>query len=197
MALSPAQRVDADGKSYGGFRQDHEYTHISGLVVMPVLGPVSKHRILRLHSGYGTRRVTFDAIRTGAPPSIPAAVDTPGDTLIQAVVTPSLPRPNEQAVGFDWQVQGEYLYVQNTPRVAGVNAFPTGNHAFATFPQSTLASDQIGNYVTSAIFANPGGDPTDAISEYAFARAQVSGTGTVTWPYTFIPAAASSTHLIA
>lgn len=195
MAITPEQRLDPDSGSHTEYKQDNDYTYDSGLVVMPVLGLTPKHRVIRLHSGVGMRTVTWRASRTGAPPIIPAAVDTDGDKLLGTVVTPVLPAPNEQAKGYNWLVTGEYTFVQTTPRIAGTNAFPTGNYPYIVSPQCDVGADLIGSQAASIIRNNPGTDVTDQITELAVQRAPVSN-GVVTWPFTVLPAAASSTHLI-
>lgn len=201
MALSQQHRTDPDGSSYNEYSQDHEYTYKSGLAVMPVLGATPAHRVLRLHSGFGMRRVSWSAGRTGSPPMLPAMANTSGDTFLGGRVTPVLPNPNEPAAGYNWAVTGEYLYVQNSPRIVGENAFPTGNYPFVVSPQARVASELIGNDVVALVNAtSPSVDPTDAVSELiseAVRENFVSGTGVVTWPFTLIPAVASSTHIIA
>lgn len=201
MSLSQQQRTDPDGASYSEYSQDHEYTYQSGLAVMPVLGNSPRHRVLRLHSGLGMRRVSWSTARRGQPPMLPAMSDTAGDTFIGGRVTPVLPNPNEPAAGYNWAVTGEYVYVQNNPRIVGENALPTGNYPFVVSPQARIASDLIGDDVVALVNAtSPSVDPTDAVSELisdAVNENFVSGTGVVTWPFTIIPAVASSTHIIA
>lgn len=198
MPLSLAQRTDPDRASYNEYSQDHEYTYKSGLAVMPVLGNTPRHRVLRLHSGFGMRRVAWSTSRRGSPPMIPTMSDTAGDTFLSGTVTPVLPNPNDNSGGYNWAVSGEYLFVQNSPRIAGVNALPTGNYPFVVSLQGGIGSDLIGSETLEEIaLLSPSVDPTDTISELMVTHTPVSPSGTVVWPFTVLPAVASSTHIIA
>jgi hypothetical protein len=197
MASTPRPRLDNEAASYAGYHAKNDYSHDLGVVVMPVASATPAHRLIRLHGGVGYRTVRWEARRVGAPPTIPAAGDTGGDTLLATHVVPHLPVP-DTAGGYDWIVGGEYTFVQNAPRVAGVNAFPAGEHPFQTV-QSKIATNIVGSYGRS-ILSQAQGELTvavvDRFTEYMTGQSYRGADGVPVWPLTVLPAAASSTHII-
>ncbi len=135
----PTSVESAGFGDYTGYDQTHEFVTVPGVVQVPVASRSAAHRLIRLHGGYGKRITRFAASRFGRPPVMPAAADTNGDTLLGTTVIPSLPRPNNQANGYDWKVSGEYTFAQNAPRVPGVDTFPVGSHPYALPAQQTMA----------------------------------------------------------
>lgn len=189
-------RVDPDGGSYRGLHQWHKYTNVRGLIVLPVASTDSQHVVIRLHGGYGTRTVRWDHRRLGMPPMIPAAADTDGDTILSETVMPHLPQHNPQNHQYDWRVEGEYTYVQNSTRIAGQNAFPAGNHPYLVLPQANAAQSVVA--VLSETDLNTVPNPADYITETAIANLPTADNadGTMQWPLTMLPAALTSTHII-
>lgn len=195
MSLSQQRRVEGEAGSYRDYSQDHVYSHDHGLVVLPVAGRAAGHRVIRLHGGIATRTVNWSASRGGRPPLIPAAADTNGDTLLSSTIVPTLPRVNAQARSYDWSVSGTYVYVQNTPRVPGVNAFPAGNHPYAVLPQAALAAGELPSNLMTPGYS---GNRADAQTEYLTGQGghNPENAGYTSWPLTVLPAAYSSTHII-
>lgn len=196
MSVDQTVRLDPDAGSYREEQQDHAYEHDQGLCVLPVAQATSKHRVIRLHGGYGMRRVTWSSARVGCPPMIPAAANTTGDTLLSATVVPSLPTIDKANDAYSWVVRGEYLYVQNAPRVAGENAFPAGNRPYLVLPQAQFGGDLIENYGDAIQQAdNPDDALTEAVGD-AYDTDLRGEDGSVFWPFTTVPAFLSSTHII-
>lgn len=184
-----------DGKSYDGVQQRHAYETDGGFLVCPVAGRTPKFRRIRLHGGVGYRRVHWSMDRQGKPPFIPAATDISNtDLLLSTVVQPSLPSPQPEQGGYQWHVEGEYLFVQQTPRVAGVNAFPTGGFPFVITPNDQLASQLVSQYA-AAFGAVLGGAAAVTMTPEMLYNAVGLKALTQTdyvWPFTAIPAAFSS-----
>lgn len=201
MAIEVQSRIDPDPSSYSAgreYRQEHHFSHERGVVVLPLAARVPAHRKIRLHGGYGLRKVKWRTERVGSPPMIPAAVDTATDTILCETVVPHLPQPNAQHNGFNWVVEGEYVFVQNTPRVAGENAFPTGYYPFLVEPQSSSISAVFGSYARSlySSITSDDVDKLELLTEYIFNRTSRKEDGTMFWPFTVHPAGMTSTHLI-
>lgn len=199
MSIPQGLRVDPDAGSYRGYQQDQAFEHDLGLVVLPVAsytsGSPGAHRVIRLHGGLAMRRVTWRSTRVGVPPMIPAAADSGNDTILSAVVIPSLPMPDKANGAYSWTVQGEYTYVQGTPRVAGVNAFPCGQHPYLVLPQADLAGALVEGQPALPTGATDT-FPLDRCTEYATDRATRREDGSIIWPLLALPACLSSTHII-
>lgn len=194
MPIPQELRVDGEPGSYRDYTQVHEYRNNRGLVVLPVCGCTAAHKVIRLHGGFGTRTVKWTASRGGKPPMIPAATDTYGDTLLSETVAPALPVPNSTADGYDWVVSGVYEYVQNSPRVAGVNAFPAGQHPYLVYPQAATAADMIPPIYTSPNY--PPSGRADRQTEILAQELDPESPLTGSWPMPVFPAAYTSTHII-
>lgn len=161
-------------QDYDVYQQDHKFVSVGGTVQLPVASRTAATRLIRLHGGMGKRIVTFRADRHGRPPVIPKPIDLSADTLLSHSVTPMLPRPNEQAGGYDWSVTGEYEYAQNTLREPGTDNLPTGTYPFA-LPVQTLVAGVLNDSVS-----NP--DPitvSNAVVDFT--------TGGYIWPFTDFP----------
>lgn len=194
MAIPQKSRIDTESASYMEYGAKNDYHNNRGLIVCPVAGRTAGHRVIQLHGGFGTRTVRWKAKRAGAPPVIPAAANTAGDTLLSEHVMPFQPIPDEKG-GYDWLVTGEYTFVQNAPRVAGINAFPAGEFPFMT-PQGRIAEQIVGLYGASIISQTPlTREVVDLFTEYATTQTYRTE-GVPVWPFTVLPAAASSTHII-
>lgn len=175
-------------QDYEQYGQEHEFTHIGGVVQLPVASRTADHRLIRLHGGYGKRTVRWKAKRNGRPPVIPVASGLTDDTLLNATVMPMLPRPNENAGGFDWCVSGTYEYAQNAPRIVGTDAFPVGGFPFALPIQEAVAG-QLGQTQS----------PSQNFSTYynAVGASIVDPvTGAYIWPFLALPTAFTSEGLI-
>jgi hypothetical protein len=187
----PDNMQGAGGSSYGQYTQDHSYETDPGVT--------SAHRVIRLHGGLAMRRVKWTATRTGKPPIIPTPVSTNSDRIIAHSVTTSLPTPNTQTLGYDWAVNGEYLYVQATPRIAGTHTLPTGGYPFpmgaVDSVASAIISSKIGNYTTPTVGAiNPIDSLMTAIGEDA---AHVDhDEDKYLWPFTSLPKSFTSDRIL-
>lgn len=186
-------RIETSGyKDYREYSQKNDFSHDLGLAVLPVAGRTAAHRVIRLHGGMATRTVKWRAQRDGRPPLIPAAIDSRADTLLHTVVRPSLPVMNGGG-GFDWAVEGEYTFVQNSPREAGTHTFPVGEYPFTVHPSfaagTALISGPAGEYYT-------GTDPFNTLMEYVAAKLERSPNPDWTWPLLALPSIFSSDHLI-
>lgn len=167
-----------------GYKQDHEYTHDSGVVVLPVAGRTAKHRRIRLHGGIGHRIVRWEASRLGKPPLAPKP-ETIGDTILSTCVHAHLPIPSPGSNAYLFRMSGEYVFVQDSPRVVGVNALPTGAHPYPVEPMDTVAETTLG----SALSQSP---PTtiaefDTVVEALQNRVVNSGASDFVWPLTVFP----------
>lgn len=195
-----------DATSYNGVKQIHTFETDSGYEILPVAGRVPGFRRIRLHGGIGFRRVRWSSDRTGKPPIIPQATDIgTTDLLISHTVSPSLPAPSPENNGYQWHVEGEYLYVQQAPRVPGVHAIPTGGFPFPVAPMDYTASILAGP-VISSFGGGLAGEGVSSILNGAAqatisdlynrlgAKAIASQTDYV-WPFTAIPAAFTSSSL--
>lgn len=194
MPLTPKRRIDSEAASYQGAKQNQEYTHDLGLVALPVASAGPRHRVIRLHGGMGLRRAKFRFERGGRPPVVPAAANTAGDTLLSTAVWPVC-QYNDQTKSYDWSMGGEYVYVQNAPRVCGVNAFPAGNLPFVPMgPAGRAAADLPGTLLSVGY---PAADRADAQTEHLAANGYSAESSLFSpWPLPVFPAAYTSTHII-
>lgn len=174
-------------QDYAKVEQHHEYRFVPGVVQVPLAQRTAGHRLIRLHGGYGERIVTWESQRMGRPPTIPTAEDLSTDTLLGHTITPSLPRPNETAAGFDWRVSGTYTYAQNTARVPGTDAFPVGLFPFI-LPVQDSAADALSSEAGQT-------SPSDFTAYYnALGDAIVDKTsGNYIWPFLALPTQFSET----
>lgn len=157
-----------------------EYTYHRGTTVMPLSN--GGHAVVRLHGGVGYRTMRFDYGREGRPPLLPTMADGNRDTLLSATLKPRTPTPDTND-GYNWRVSGEYVFVQNTPRVGGTDAFPAGNPPFGHFKAAKRAYD----ITPSGAIVTSGGDPVgDTINNMGSIVSQTYGTDWF-WPYTGLP----------
>ena len=126
----------AQYNDYSDYHQDNHYTYDTGLLALPVAGAESAVKIIRLHGGYGTRKLDFNMSRQGRPPIVPTMVDTPNDTFLGGSLGCALPSASQNSQGYTWTVGGEYTFIQTTPRIVGLNTFPVG-----TYPGSMTTQD--------------------------------------------------------
>lgn len=190
--------------NYADYRQDNSYEGDAGLAVMPLAQRESGHRVIRLHGGYSLRRVKWQAHRAAQPPLIPKAANTIADTLLSHTVSVPLPSPNDEYATYDWQVSGEYLYVQDYMRVPGEDPLPGGQYPFLPRPQTIQATtfgqpyaaewnadmDRM-NDPDNDEHVNPNANLIEAIAETIPVI-----DGRVWWPFTTLPSAMSSSHII-
>lgn len=190
--------VVQDGRSYGGLSQHHSFETDGGFAICPIAGRTPGFRRIRLHGGFALRRVRWSANRTGKPPFIPSATNiSTTDLLLSHTVTPSLPAPNSEVNGYEWHVEGEYLYVQVTPRIAGVDALPTGGFPFPVAPMDATANSLAGpviNAFGASLGAAAATTITPGVIYNALGVKALQGTDYV-WPFTAIPAAFTSSSL--
>lgn len=183
----------ADG--YLRYGQDHRFEHALGTLVAPSANRTGSARLLRVCGPYGTRIVSFDAARVGMPPQIPAAADTEGDTYAGSTVSLPLPVLNAQTGLWTFKAAGELLYLQNGPRVPGVDPFPTGGYPWSTsadYQAYVLARDLPG---FGAALGDP--NPSAALTVLCGDAIFNDDEGAAGWFLTSLPAQSFSSTLIA
>lgn len=188
---SPTLRLESSNfGDYKHIEQDNDFTYDSGVAVCPVATRTAAHKIIRLHGGIGFRITRWSASRDGRPPIIPAYGNAGSDRILSATVTPSLPVIDPTNSAYNWTVSGEYIYVQNSPRLAGYNTFPVGQYPFPVLPQMNMASAMLEPYF--AYYT--GADPMQNLVETA--AADIKFKQQYTWPILALPSVFSSTHII-
>lgn len=195
MAIDFASRAHgSDGAAdYTGPTQTHEYEYDSGLIPVPVAGPLDGDdnpvtRIVKVHSGFGVRRVRWAVGRSNRPPIIPAMKDElTNDRLISAVVAPELPQPDVQRGGWIFSVQGVYEYVQTVPRIAGKHTLPTGRYPYQVNPNQSIAAA-----VAGGISGLTGVTDFSTGIEVAGGALVNHQSDDYFWPFTAIPAQCST-----
>lgn len=186
MSDFAAAPTGAGAPSYTKYEQEHEYHYDNGLIALPVAGTTAKHRIIKLHGGIGTRIVKWHAQRRGKPPVIPNMDDLDYDTFLGGTVTPTLPTPDPQGIGFFWVVSGEYSYVQTRPRIAGNNTFPTGQYPFPVAPNDTIAGQLISQNISDFNDADPATEnPYDKLAQ-KLGEAVNHDNERYLWPFTVL-----------
>ncbi len=190
-----AARLDARfPQGYTAADQTNDFEYDTGVVVLPVASREAAHCLIRLHGGLGFRRAKWRAARTGNPPIIPAMGDTTGDTFLGGTASPDLPTPSRSGSGYDWVARGEYLYVQDTPRIVGTNPLPVGQHPFLCVDQAMAAAETIGNELTE--YLTQGSPDFQSVVTAAVAAVTVETDGSYSWPFLAYPTVFTSTHLI-
>lgn len=176
-------------QDYDEYQQTHEYVHVGGVVQLPVASRTSAHRLIRLHGGYGKRIVKWTASRHGRPPQIPLP-SARGDTLLNTTIAPILPRPNDQAAGYDWRVSGVYEFAQDTVRVPGTDAFPVGS-----YPWTGTVQGQAAAILATETTESP--SPSNFNAYYSDLGVQIYDpvTGAYIWPFLALPPAFSGALL--
>lgn len=172
--------------SYKDYAQSHSYTSDLGFLVLPIAQRTPGWRRIRLHGGLSFRKVHWAATRIGLPPVIPRAGDFGTDLILSHTVTPALPAPNPEHGGYNWHVEGDYLYLQGDPREIGVDSFPTGGFPFPVAPNDDIAATMVNGPVDDAELnlsdvtesINPSNDLMIELGEEA-----ISGT-LYAWPFT-------------
>lgn len=125
----------ATAGDYTSYRQSSTFDYDPGVFVMAVASRTPKTVIAQVHGGLGMRRVEVTATKRGAPPILPAAVDTDTDTLIGCNINVPLPIVDPTAATYDWAAHGVYLFVttgEDGPRVPGRDPLPLGQYPFPT-----------------------------------------------------------------
>lgn len=198
-ADDPQTRYEqTDLNSYGSYKVESTFDGDHGVAIMPLARRVAGNRMIRLHGGYGVRRVQWRAERAGVPPTIPQMVDTVADTLLSSSMTVPLPSPNAAGRGYDWIVQGEYIFGQNDLRIAGTDPFPSGAYPWVDQPQESIRAAQAGPLVQAAFDAAANGqNPNAALIEAVASDCPiVLIDGIIFWPWTSIPSIMSSNNII-
>jgi hypothetical protein len=184
---NPNAYDQAAGNQYQDFHINTAYDYDPGILVLPVAKADGTPgvEVVRLHGGFGTRRVNFGGRKTGSPLVLPAAADTDKDLLISATVVTPLPSPNPQNGQYTWTAEGEYIFVTaddvNGPRIPGVHHLPTGQYPYP-LPTQDAVAESIGDGTPGSIEKladdlrddNSGNDIPS--NEYV-------------WPFTLYPAA--------
>jgi len=176
---------------YSSAGQRHRYTDVSGLRVVARCAPGASPKVVRVHADYGMRTVTFDATRAGRPPVVPQ----PGDVTVGEVTTDvylggdfvvPTPAPNQKG-GYDWNVSGQYTYLQSVNRIPGTHSIPTGGYPFPVVPQDQIFNQMLidnGVPISPGTSASP--NPVDAAVRDLSAKT-VKHNEYYPWPLTTLP----------
>lgn len=205
----PDQIITRRGTNeYHGNQQLHTFDDVSGLRVVARAAAGSPPKLVRVHGDYGMRRVQWKSARAGRPPVVPRpediSISTPDgsfsvttDTYLGGSVDLPMPQINEKQMGYDWEVNGSYTYLQTKNRKLGTDPLPTGGFPFQVFPNDAMAARLLvdnGIQVT----VSPG-DPTvnpDALAITAIAAVLVDHGATYLWPFTTLPAQTVTSGLL-
>jgi hypothetical protein len=139
----PRKSDDVFSGSYG-LGQTHTYVYDDGVLVLPIaaaapvlpsLGepppPMPQPVVVRCHAPMAIRRVDWEARKTGRPPFVPAPPTYSGrDRFLAGGVVVSIPGVLPSRDGWNWQVGGSYLYIQQVPRLFGYDDLDTGGFPF-------------------------------------------------------------------
>lgn len=181
------------GDGYKDYTQRHDYADSPGVIVAPSSNRLGSARLLRVHGKYATRTVTWSAVRDGAPPVVPAAGDTDGDTFIGGTVSLPLPAANARDGTYTFAASGVYGYLQDTPRVPGTDPLPTGGYPYTLAVQDTVAGVRYKDEIAAAVTS---GDPNPAAYVVAAAGLAYTGSAATGWYLTGLPAQTFSPKLI-
>lgn len=121
---------------YLDYKIDTKYDRDEGLLVMPVAGPAgSAPKVIRVHQpiGYATRM--FTASKNGAPPIVPAPINTSsGDIILTSEYEVFLPQASPNQNTWIFRADGVYTYVQGSIRGSGglvaSNNYESGDYPF-------------------------------------------------------------------
>lgn len=171
---------------YEDYTQDHKYDFDSGVIVLARAGRTAGHRRIRIHGGVGSRIVRWKASRTGRPPVAPAHMDTINDRLLSSSVVAALPVAQPQSGTLLFTLEGEYRYVQTTPRLLGQNALPTGSHPYPIEPIDGAAEQKIASALSQATTITTVAQ-FDAAMTLVTNAVVNSGATEYNWPITVIP----------
>lgn len=170
--------------------QAHTYEDMPGLVVSPSANREGAARLLRVHGRAALRRVSWSASRSGAPPVLPIPENTARDTLIAATVTAAAPQPNMQTMQYMFAASGTYVYLQNEPRIVGLDPLPTGGQPYAIPDLDFVAATRYASEIKAASTAP---NPEEALVIAAAAR--FSGSSVEGWYLTGYPAQTFTTQI--
>ena len=170
--------------------QTHHYEDVPGVVVSPSANRDGDARLLRVHGRAAVRRVRWSASRAGAPPVMPIPEDTARDTLVSARVAVSAPQPNMQTMHYMFAASGEYLYLQNDPRIVGTDPLPTGGQPY---PLPDFDFVAVTRYASDIGAAQGTDNPEEALVISAGAR--FSGSADEGWYLTGYPAQTFTTQI--
>lgn len=196
------QTADVSIGLYDGYEQRSNYNRSEGVIVLPVAtqGPVSP-RIIQVHAPIGFRTVAFSGTKRGSPPMYPAIANTPtNDIILSSALDFPLPIIGGSQTQYDYQVNGEYTYVQAGPRTEINNPGASASQTQFYGPRDSNSQFQTGRYpfqpviVNALISANVGydignDDDSNAMT-YPFTPVwawATPGGPEVTDPYNFSP----------
>lgn len=147
---------------------DNTYALESGLTILPLAAvpptsppppgtaPWSPIVQLQLHAPYRLRNVSFDTLKTGGPPMVPAPQSVGAFTFLSGSLLVKSPRLDASALNFSWDIAGSYTFVEV---VASNNndGFILGSWPFPTTIQGALQNGSTGggNYPGAVAFAGP------------------------------------------
>ena len=121
---------------YSTSKGESSYSHDTGILVIPVMGPVGTAPVtVRTHAPIGFRTYTFEHVKDGTPPILPAMANTPsGDIFLGGAIGFPTPTQNiDNTLRFGQH--GEYTYVQAEVR-GSTSVFPIDRHPMPTMIDS-------------------------------------------------------------
>lgn len=118
----------------------NEYTIVPGVCILPVaesapcnpaeLAEWSPVVVLRLHSPYRIRKVSYSGKKSRTPPILPSPNDVGAFVFTGGTLMFHAPEINQSMVSSDWPVETQYTYIENCPSrtidgfVLGVPSYP-------------------------------------------------------------------------
>jgi hypothetical protein len=119
-SLSISTRGDVANR-YSDYHGDSSYSTDRGVLVLPIAGPDGTAPCLvKVHAEIGYRTTDVTAVKTGAPPVLPAACDTPsGDRLLGSEFMFTIPQIGPDQNTNLYRSEGRYTYVQGSLRGSG------------------------------------------------------------------------------
>ncbi len=147
---------------YDEFAIVTDYFSEQGLIMCPVMGPPGTPvEIMRVHSGYSTKRVDWKASRLGAKPDLPAPeTGTSNETLVCQHIRPQAPGVDANGMNYH-SVSGTYEYFV-TEGYSSEDPLVCGTTPFSDTPglENTIDPDDF-----SQLLVGVGKIPTDSEAE--------------------------------
>ena len=127
---------DFQAHRYRTSKGESTYSRDDGILVIPVMGPDGTAPVtVKTHASIGFRVYTFEQVKDGTPPLLPAMADTPsGDVFLGSTI--SFPTPGQNMKNdLRFGQRGEYTYLQAEVR-GSTSVFPIDRHPMPTMIDS-------------------------------------------------------------
>lgn len=109
---------------YSRWNSDNTYAVETGRYILPVAeaAPTSQSEladwspvdVIQVHAPYSIRKMDFATKKKGTPPVVPSPADSGSFLLLEAGLGFTGPSLSSNGLNYDWEVEGTYLYIQNT-----------------------------------------------------------------------------------